>query len=76
MLEEEFSPDLITIISKRKRFRAKLLGALFRVAFQFSTAMPGVLPHVGFRAEADGPVELTVTPEIAGFEGDQATRCI
>ncbi|MCJ8309334.1 MAG: exopolyphosphatase [Rhizobiaceae bacterium] len=74
LLEEEFSPDLITIISKRKRFRAKLLGALFRIAFQFSTAMPGVLPHVGFRSESDGTISLTVTPEVADFEGERLYR--
>ena len=76
LVEEEFSPDLITIVSRRKRYRAKLLGALFRIAFQFSTAMPGVLPHVGFRADTEGPVELTVTPEVADFEGELLYRRI
>ncbi|MEP1091964.1 MAG: exopolyphosphatase [Rhizobiaceae bacterium] len=74
LVEDEFSPDLITLISRRKRYRAKLLGALFRIAFQFSTAMPGVLPHVAFRVADEGPVELTVTPEVADFEGERLYR--
>lgn len=74
LMDEDVSPALITIASRRLRDRAKLLGALFRIGFQFSTAMPGVLPKVGFRADKTGPVELTVTPDIAGFEGERLYR--
>ncbi len=74
LVEDDLSPALITIASKRQRQRAKLLGALFRIGFQFSTAMPGVLPKVGFRVEEDGPVQLTVTSDIADFEGERLYR--
>ena len=74
LVEDDLSPALITIASKRLRERAKLLGALFRIGFQFSTAMPGVLPHVGFKAPEEGAVQLTVTPKVAGFEGERLYR--
>ncbi|MEP4290665.1 MAG: exopolyphosphatase, partial [Rhizobiaceae bacterium] len=74
LVDDTLSPALITIASRRLRERAKLLGALFRIGFQFSTAMPGVLPHVGFRVQEEGPVYLTVTPEVAGFEGERLSR--
>ncbi|NKB51264.1 MAG: exopolyphosphatase [Rhizobiaceae bacterium] len=74
LVEDDLSPALITIASKRERQRAKLLGALFRIGFQFSTAMPGVLPKVGFQVEEDGPVQLTVASDIADFEGERLYR--
>ena len=74
LIEDDLSPALITIASQHQRERAKLLGALFRIAFQFSTAMPGVLPKVGFQVSEDGTVYLTVQSDIADFEGERLYR--
>ena len=55
-------------------FLNRFMGALFRVAFQFSAAMPGVLPDVRFQADETGPINLTVDPRQADFEGERLYR--
>ena len=74
LVDDEAGPALITVASQRLRERARLLGALFRIAFQFSAAMPGVLPDIGFEADESGPVNLTVAPRQADFEGERLNR--
>lgn len=74
LVDDEAGPALITVATQRQRERARLLGALFRVAFQFSAAMPGVLPDVRFQADETGPINLTVDPRQADFEGERLYR--
>ena len=74
LVDDSMSPALISLAPDRLRERAKLLGALFRVAFQFSTAMPGVLPELGFRAEKSGPVLITVPERLSDFQGERLNR--
>lgn len=74
LIDEEFEPAIMTIASQRLRERAKLLGALFRIAFQFSAAMPGVLPVIGFRKGYDESYQLTVARDKADLEGERIYR--
>ncbi len=67
-------PNIATIAPERILKRAKLLGALFRVAFQFSAAMPGILPDVAFKADKEGSVELQVPNDLADFQGERLHR--
>lgn len=49
--------------------RARLIGALFRVAYPLSAGMAGVLPQVGF-AVADGALVLQLPRDLAFLDGD------
>ena len=74
LMDDEISPAIISIAPERLREQARLLGALFRVAFLFSAAMPGVLPNVKFVPEGDDAYNLVVPKELADFEGERLSR--
>ena len=71
----ESPPAIRAVASERYHERAHLLGALFRVAYLFSAAMPGVLPQVGFEPDGNG-LALTVPPGMADFDGEQLAKRI
>ncbi|MEO5805638.1 Ppx/GppA phosphatase family protein [Devosia sp.] len=45
--------------------RARLIGALFRVAYPMSAAMPGILPRISFKV--DGPALMLCLPQDLAF---------
>lgn len=45
--------------------RARLIGALFRIAYPMSAAMPGVLPRISF--QIDGPALMLCLPQDLAF---------
>lgn len=49
--------------------RARLLGALFRVAYPMSAAMPGVLPRIGFRIDGSA-LMLCLPHDLAFLDGE------
>jgi exopolyphosphatase/guanosine-5'-triphosphate,3'-diphosphate pyrophosphatase len=49
--------------------RAKLLGALFRVAYPMTAAMPGILPRVRFEVHGRN-LELILPQDLAFLDGD------
>ncbi len=75
LVSEDLSPDIAKIASERIAHRARLLGALFRVAYLFSAAMPGVLPNIKLFS-SDERVALLVPAEMSDFEGERLQRRI
>ena len=75
VVDDEFSPTIRAIANDNIHDRAKLLGALFRVAYLFSAAMPGMLPKVSFAADGQDVV-LIVPKKLANFEGERLGRRI
>ena len=73
--DDDVSPDLIQVAGPRVRERARLLGALMRVAYLFSGSMPGVVPRLNLVREGDG-ARLLVPPDLAKFEGERLTKRI
>ena len=67
-------PPLAQLTPQQLAHKARLTGALFRVAFLMSAAMPGVLPNIRFEALNDETVLITVPPSLADFEGERLTR--
>lgn len=49
--------------------RARLIGALFRIAYPITAAMPGVLPRIRFALEDDRLV-LILPPDFAFLDGE------
>lgn len=75
LVNDDLSPAIRSIAPERIAERAKLLGALFRVGFLLSAAMPGVLPKVKFH-NGGNRVELVLPPELADFRGERVDRRI
>ena len=73
LLSDDLSPALIAVASSRVRERARLLGALMRVAYLFSAAMPGIVPRVAFERDGDA-VRLLVPRDLARFEGERLAK--
>ncbi len=76
LVNDEVSPAIRSIAPQRVADRAKLLGALFRIAYLFSAAMPGILPQISFAAAKEGDVSLRVPAALADFEGERLNRRI
>ena len=72
---DDVSPDLIQVAGPRVRERARLLGALMRVAYLFSGSMPGVVPRLSFARDGND-VRLLVPPDLAKFEGERLAKRI
>ncbi|GLQ57687.1 Ppx/GppA phosphatase family protein [Devosia nitrariae] len=60
---------LLSLADSEASARAKLIGALFRVAYPMSAAMPGVLPRVGFRVEG-ATLWLDLPRDLAFLDGE------
>lgn len=68
--EDQISPRLRELITARMIDRARILGALMRVAYLVSAAMPGVLPRTPLRCEA-GRVVLELPQELAALANER-----
>lgn len=56
---------LLGLAPEAEMLRAKLIGALFRVAYPITAAMPGILPRIRF--EVEGPTLTLVLPQDFAF---------
>ena len=63
------SQALLNLAGSPANSRARLIGALFRVAYPMSAAMPGVLPRTGFELVGDRLV-LQLPGDLAFLAGD------
>lgn len=57
---------LLGLTTDEAVLRARLIGALFRVAYPMTAAMPGILPRIRFEAD-DGPALALVLPQDFAF---------
>jgi len=69
-MSDELSPRLRRIASARIIERARVLGALMRVAYLVSAAMPGVLPKAPIRVEG-GRLVLHLEGGLAPLAGER-----
>jgi exopolyphosphatase/guanosine-5'-triphosphate,3'-diphosphate pyrophosphatase len=63
------SSSLLHLAGPAANARARLIGALFRVAYPMSAAMPGVLPRTGF-AVIGSTLRLTLPKDLAFLDGE------
>jgi len=68
--EDDVSPHVRELATTRMIDRARVLGAVMRVAYLVSAAMPGVLPHAPMRVER-GKLRLKVKGRYAALEGER-----
>lgn len=71
LIDDALSPEMRSLVSPNLFERAKLLGALMRVIYLYSAAMPGVIPQLKLVAEADGRFALTVPRSLSDLVGDR-----
>jgi len=77
LISDDTKLPLREIATDRINFRARLTGALFRVAFLMSAAMPGVLSKIKFEKSSSGHGWALIVPEeLANFEGERLNRRI
>ena len=73
--DDHETDELAAIATPRFLELAKLLGGLLRVAYIFSTSMPGVVRNLRFEAPADArpgvDLELVVPHDYAAFQGER-----
>ncbi|MEM8749747.1 MAG: exopolyphosphatase [Pseudomonadota bacterium] len=68
-----YKPPLLAVAEDRVVHRAHVLGALFRVAYLFSAAMPGVLPQIRL-VKGDEGFDIVVPHALRNFEGERLDR--
>ena len=68
--EDEPSPHLRELASTRILDRARILGAVLRVAYLVSASMPGVLPRAPMKVEK-GRLVLRLEGELAALDGER-----
>jgi exopolyphosphatase/guanosine-5'-triphosphate,3'-diphosphate pyrophosphatase len=68
--DDELSPHVRELATTRMIDRARILGAVMRVAYLVSAAMPGVLPHAPMRVER-GKLKLKLKGRQAAIEGER-----
>ena len=73
--DDEASPRLVELAGERARERARLLGALMRVAYLFSAAMPGIIPQLRIEQRDDG-FAVTLPERFASFDGEAPAKRI
>ncbi len=69
-LDEDVNPLIRSLATPRLMDRARILGALQRVAYIVSASMPGVLPRVKLTCPK-GRLLLTLPPDLADLAGDR-----
>ena len=68
--DDELSPHVRELATTRMIDRARIVGAVMRVAYLVSAAMPGVLPHTPLKVER-GKLKLKLKGRYAAFEGER-----
>ncbi|RYE10212.1 MAG: Ppx/GppA family phosphatase [Hyphomicrobiales bacterium] len=66
---KSMSQQLIELAGPASNMKARLLGAIFRVAYPMSAAMPGVLPRTSFSLEGNR-LRLHLPTELAFLAGE------
>jgi exopolyphosphatase / guanosine-5'-triphosphate,3'-diphosphate pyrophosphatase len=71
LIDDALSPEIRQLAPQRLFERAKLLGALMRVVYLYSAAMPGVIPRLLFKPDGTGGFLLMVPQEFADLAGER-----
>jgi exopolyphosphatase/guanosine-5'-triphosphate,3'-diphosphate pyrophosphatase len=68
--DDELSPHVRELATARMIDRARIVGAIMRIAYLVSAAMPGVLPHTPMKVER-GKLKLKLKGRYAALEGER-----
>ncbi|MGL4490551.1 MAG: exopolyphosphatase [Rhizobiaceae bacterium] len=71
LIDDALSPEMRTLVSPQLFERAKTLGALMRVIYLYSAAMPGVIPQLKLLPDGIGGYLLTVPKDLADLIGER-----
>ncbi len=71
MIDDALSPEMRTLAPQRLYDRAKLLGALLRVVYLYSAAMPGLIPHLKIIPDGNGGFLFAVPQGAADLAGER-----
>jgi exopolyphosphatase/guanosine-5'-triphosphate,3'-diphosphate pyrophosphatase len=74
--DDELSARLLGIAGEDLTHRAKLLGALMRVAYLFTGFMPNILPELSFSGSREAGIELELPNSMADLDGERPRRRI
>ncbi len=69
--EDAVAPSLRQLISPRLLERARLLGAMMRVVYLLTAAMPGVMPKLRWESRPNGALALVLPASLAGLDGER-----
>lgn len=73
LIDDALSPHIRELAPVRLKERARSLGAVFRVAYILSAAMPGVIPRIEVAAR-NGSLVLFLPPDLADLNGEVLGR--
>lgn len=65
----EVSDEIRALATERLAERARLLGAILRVAYLMSASMPGVIPHVQWRPAGKNAFDLVLPTRFGALAG-------
>jgi exopolyphosphatase / guanosine-5'-triphosphate,3'-diphosphate pyrophosphatase len=71
MIDDALSPEMRTLAPQRLYDRAKILGALLRVVYLYSAAMPGLIPLLKIIPDGIGGFLFTVPQGAADLAGER-----
>jgi exopolyphosphatase / guanosine-5'-triphosphate,3'-diphosphate pyrophosphatase len=69
--DDGLAPDLVKLIPPRYLERARLLGAMMRVVYLLSAAMPGIIPKLKWLKRANGRTALMLPKSEAALNGER-----
>lgn len=71
LIDDALSPEMRSLVSHHLFERAKILGALLRVIYLYSAAMPDVIPQLKLINEGNGNFVLTVPRALSDLAGER-----
>ena len=71
MIDDALSPEMRTLAPQRLYDRAKMLGALLRVVYLYSAAMPGLIPRLKLIPDGIGGFLFAVPQDSADLAGER-----
>lgn len=71
VFNDSFAPEIKELATPRYLERARILGAMMRVVYLLSAAMPGVMPKLRWEDWGSGVLALVIPPEYAQLNGER-----
>ena len=71
LIDDALSPEIKRLAPQILFDRAKLLGALLRVVYLYSAAMPGVIPRLSIKADGIGGFLFVVPSDLGDLAGER-----
>ncbi|MBN9070307.1 MAG: exopolyphosphatase [Rhizobiales bacterium] len=71
LYDDAVAPDLKRLATPRLLERARILGAIMRVVYLLSAAMPGVIPKLKWEKRPDGALALVIPASHAALDGER-----